>query len=458
MNKTNSLSLSFILAGIVSISVFFFTYSWATLVFSLFIFTFGNIFCYFISSKKQNLSEVTIFNWVFVFYVLLSINYFLGYKADWDFFIQDWRDEYKFFLITESNQYLSITQNYKDSFIDRIYLEYGLYVFYISSLASIAHNYFDGNHLLLQFLGSTLFGVLSSVIVYKILNLYVESNKAYKYTLIFISFSVFNFYGYNLLRDIAIAFFYICGTYFVLDSVKNRSIYKMILMILCNWLVLELRFEHGLLFSLLTAYMGVNVFRKNKVFLLIFSVVMLMLISLMFISKMDMLLLSLNSYTELTNDAVQNNENSLGKNLYILPPFIKQVAIIFVSQIQPFPSWLNISFTNNIYQNFHGFLQIVYSFFWFIVFFSLIKWLILERKIFLLKKELKVLLVICLIFLLANTANMTLRRLIGFYPFIFLLYVYIKENFVTYKNFQKTIIFAFCFYFFLILMYLLIKI
>lgn len=458
MNKTNSLSLSFVLAGIVSISVFFFTDSWATLVFSLFVFIFGNIFCYFISNKGQNLSEIKVFNWVFFFYVLLSVNYFLGYQEDWSIFTQDWRDEYKFFLIAESNQYLSIKENYRDSFVDRVYIEYGLYVFYISSIASIAHNYFDGNHLLLQFLGTALFSILSSVIVYKIISVYVDYKKAYLYTLIFMFFSVFNFYGYNLIRDIAIAFFYICGIYFVLDSVKNRSIYKMFLMILCNWLVLELRFEHGLLFSLLTAYMGVNVFRKNKVFLLIFSVVMLMLISLMFISKMDMLLLSLNSYTELTNDAVQSNENSLGKNLYILPPFIKQMAIIFISQIQPFPSWLNISFTNNIYQNFHGFLQIVYSFFWFVVFFSLTKWLILERKIFLLKKELKVLLVICLIFLLANTANMTLRRLIGFYPFIFLLYVYIKENFVTYKNFQKTIIFAFCFYFFLILMYLLIKI
>ncbi|WP_180107689.1 glycosyltransferase family 39 protein [Acinetobacter sp. YH12085] len=458
MNETNNLTLSFVLAGIVSISVFFFTSSWAALFFSLFIFIFGNIFSYTISNNRNNLSELKVFNWAFLFYVLLSINYFLGYDADWDSFIQDWRDEYKFFLIAETNQNLSIVENYKNSFIDRVYLEYGLYVFYISSIASISFGIFDGNHLLTQFLGTALFSILGSVIVYKILSLYVDYKKAYLYTLIFMFFSVFNFYGYNLIRDIAIAFFYICGIYFVLDSVKNRSIYKMILMILCNWLVLELRFEHGLLFSLLTAYMGVNVFRKNKVFLLIFSVVMLMLISLMFISKMDMLLLSLNSYTELTNDAVQSNENSLGKNLYILPPFIKQMAIIFISQIQPFPSWLNISFTNNIYQNFHGFLQIVYSFFWFVVFFSLIKWLILERKIFLLKKELKVLLVICLIFLLANTANMTLRRLIGFYPFIFLLYVYIKENFVTYKNFQKTIIFAFCFYFFLILMYLLIKI
>ncbi|WP_407412448.1 hypothetical protein [Acinetobacter sp.] len=458
MNETNNLTISFVLAGIVSISVFFFTSSWATLFFSLFIFIFGNIFSYIISNNRQNLSEIKIFNWAFLFYVCLSINYFLAYEADWDFFIQDWRDEYKFFLIAETNQNLSIPQNYKNSFIDRVYLEYGLYVFYISSIASVASSFFDGNHLLMQFLGTALFSILGSVIVYKMLSIYIDYRKAYIYTLIFISFSVFNFYGYNLLRDIAIAFFYICGTYFVLDSVKNRSIYKMILMIICNWLVLELRFEHGLLFSLLTAYMGINIFRKNKIFLLIFSVMMISLISLVFVSKMDMLLLSLNSYSDLTDDAVQSNENSLGKNLYILPPFIKQVAIIFISQIQPFPSWLNISFTNNIYQNFHGFLQIVYSFFWFVVFFSLVKWFFLERKIFLLKKELKILFLICLIFLLANTANMTLRRLIGFYPFIFLLYVYVKENFVNYKNFQKTIIFAFYFYFFLILIYLLIKI
>src|SRR5690606_18936322 len=111
--------------------------SWATLFFSLFIFIFGNIFSYIISNNRQNLSEIKIFNWAFLFYVCLSINYFLAYEADWDFFIQDWRDEYKFFLIAETNQNLSIVENYKNSFIDRVYLEYGLYVFYISSIASI---------------------------------------------------------------------------------------------------------------------------------------------------------------------------------------------------------------------------------------------------------------------------------------------------------------------------------
>lgn len=457
MNKTNSLSLSFILAGIVSISVFFFTYSWATLVFSLFIFTFGNIFCYFISSKKQNLSEVTIFNWVFVFYVLLSINYFLGYKADWDFFIQDWRDEYKFFLITESNQYLSITQNYKDSFIDRIYIEYGLYVFYISSLASIAHNYFDGNHLLLQFLGSTLFGVLSSVILYKILNLYVESNKAYKYTLIFMFLSIFNYYSYNLIRDVVIAFFFICGIYFSLNSKYKRSIRNLLLMFLCNWLVFELRVESGLIYALMTLYVVFNTFKKNKILLLVFGLMSVVFAGFMLAVRIDSLLMSFNNYSDFTTDSINNNEGGLSQYAYSLPPVIKEITIAFLSQIQPFPSWLNVISANNPYQVLHGLLQIIYSFFWFVIFLSILKWLIIDKKISTLRTELKVLLVILFIFLVSNSVNMSLRRIIGFYPFIFLIYIYLKEKEISCDNFKKVTLLCVIIYISMILFYLFIK-
>lgn len=457
MSNSNNLALSFILASIVCLTVFFVTFSSATFYFSLFILILGNVFAYLVAGKIKNYAEIKVYNIVFCFYVLLAINYYLGYQADWGSFTQDWRDEYKFFTMTESNQYLSITQNYTDSFTDRIYIEYGLYVFYISSLASIAYNYFDGNHLLLQFLGTTFLGVLSSVVIYKILNLYVDSKKAYRYTLIFMFFSIFNFYSYNLLRDVAIAFFYICGIYLVLDSIKNKSFYKLLLMFLFNWLVLELRFEHGLLFALLTVYMGINVFRKNKVFLIIFSVLLISFLVLIFLSKMEMLLLSFDSYSDLTDNAVKENENSIAQNFYSLPPVVKQLVIIFVSQIQPFPSWLGISSTNNIYQNFHGFLQIIYSLFWFIIFLSIMKWMFIDKKIFSLKKEFKILLVICLIFLLVNTVNISLRRLIGFYPFIFLIYIYLKENFIDYKNFQKTILFSLCIYIFMIFLYFFIK-
>lgn len=42
-----------------------------------------------------------------------------------------------------------------------------------------------------------------------------------------------------------------------------------------------------------------------------------------------------------------------------------------------------------------------------------------ERRVLLLKNESLVLSIFCLIFLIANTANMTLRLIIVFYPFIF---------------------------------------
>lgn len=458
MNSTNNLALSFVLAGIVCLSVFFVTFSLATLIFAFFILLFGNIFSYIVANKKNNFTEVKIYNIVFSFYIFLAINYFLGYQADWASFTQDWRDEYKFFIMTESNQYLSITQNYKDSFIDRVYIEYGLYVFYISSLASIAHTYFDGNHLLLQFLGSTVFGVLSSVIIYKILKLYIDPKKAYIYTLIFMFFSVFNFYSYNLFRDIAIAFFYICGIYYALERSERKQLLKLVFMLICNWLVFELRFEHGILFSFLTLYVGFKIFAKNKIMLLIFGAVSIILFASIVLAKMDMLLGSLESYSTLTDEAVKENEGSISQYTYNLPSGLKQITIALISQIQPFPSWNILKSANNMYQGFYGFLQILYSFFWFIIFFSLLKWVFFEKKIYILRRELIVVAIIFILFLLANTANMTIRRLIGFYPFIFLIYVFIKEYYISRIGFQKTTLMAVFIYLFLILVYLLLKI
>src|SRR5690606_36479747 len=198
------------------------------------------------------------------------------------------------------------------------------------------------------------------------LKLYVDSNKAYKYTLIFMFFSIFNFYSYNLLRDVAIAFFYICGIYYALEGSQSRKIPKLILMLIFNWIVFELRFEHGLLFSLLTAYVGFKIFYKNKITLLIFSTISILLFSALLFSQIDNLLRSSENYSNFTDESVNAGESSISQYTYNLPPVLKQLAIILISQIQPFPSWFVIGSAVNIYQTFYGVLQLIYTLFWFI--------------------------------------------------------------------------------------------
>ena len=458
MNSSNNLAISFILAGCVCLSVFFVSFSSATFYFSLFILIFGNIFAYLACGKGGNFSAIKVYNIVFCFYVLLAINHFLGYQVDWSLFRQDWLDEYKFYSLTDANQYKSISENFKDSYISRDYLEYAGYVFYISTLASIANSFFDGNHLLLQFLGTTFFGILTSVLVFKILNIYIEPKKSFKYTLIFMFFSVFNFYSFQLLRDIPIAFFYTCGIYIILSQSLRNKYLKLVLMILLTVLIWQLRFEHGLFFSLLVLGYCFKIFKNNKKILVLITMFSLMVLASLFFNHVSRLTSRMDMYSEFTQNSIDSKEDSFAKYIYKLPPIAKEIGVIANSQIQPFPSWLLLESSLNTYKFIEGLLQILYAFFWFIIFFSLCKWIVFERRVLVFKNEILVLSILCLIFLIANTSNMTLRRIIVFYPFIFLLYVWIKEFSVTRGQFKITTFYGCFFYSFLILIYLFLKV
>lgn len=456
-SKLNYALMSFIFASIISILTYGATLSSSTVVFSCFVLILGNFFTFFICNKKNKILGLILFNTIFSIYTILAVNHFLNYSSDLSIFNQDWRDEYKFFIISENNQYLSVTQNFINSFINNLYPEYNLYVFYISLLASLAHSYFDGNHLLLQFLGTSIFGVLTSVMVFKILCLYVEEKKAFYYALAFMLLSVFNFYSYNLIRDISIAFFYTWGIYLVLSQDEKRNIFNLSLLLIINWLVFELRLEHGLLFSLMTLYYCFNFFKRNKVILVIFSLIAIAVITAIFLTYVETLVSSFDNYAEFTNEAVQSNQDSIGQYVYNFPPVIRQISIIIVSQILPFPSWGLVSSAQNVYQFIYGLFQVIYTFFWFIIFYSLSKWIIFERKIEIFKKEILALTFICLLFLFANTANMTLRRIIAFYPFIYLLYVLIKERSISHVQFQRTTLIGLFLYLFLVVIYLVLK-
>ena len=458
MKTLNNLALSFITACVICVFTFLVTFSTATFFFSLFILILGNIFAYLIFEKSSKFSAIKLYNIVFCFYVLLAINHFLGYQVDWSLFRQDLLDEYKFYSLTDTNQYKSISENFKDSYISRDYLEYAGYVFYISSLASIANSLSDGNHLLLQLLGTTSFGILTSVLIFKILNIYIEPKKSFKYTMFFMFFSVFNFYSFQLLRDIPIAFFYTGGIYIVLSQSLRNKYLKLVLMILLTVLIWQLRFEHGLFFSLFVLIYCFKVFKKNKKILVLIVMCSLVVLTSLFFNHVSKLTSRMDMYSEFTQNSVDSKEDSFAKYIYKLPPVAKEIGVIVNSQIQPFPSWLLLESSTNTYKFIEGLFQILYAFFWFIIFFSLCKWILFEKRILVFKNEILVLSILCLIFLIANTANMTLRRIIVFYPFIFLVYVWIKEFSINRKQFKITTFYGCYIYGFLILIYLFLKI
>ena len=449
---------SFLLASFAAVLTYPVTSSTATLAFAMFLLFVGSVFTLLISGKAHKLLALHLFNIVFCFYVLLAINHYLGYEADWSLFTNEWLDEYKFYLKSEENKHLPIRAIFVDSFVQRTHLEYGGYVFYISLLSSIATTYFDGNHLLLQFLGTAIFGILISVVMFKMLALYLDSRKAFYYTLVFMLFSVFSTYSVSLLRDMQIAFFFMCGFYLILnDDVKNKFL-SLVLMLVINFLIWQLRFEHGLFFSLMVLYFCFKVFKRNRLVLAPLGLLAIALFFVVSLTYMGEALNTVDRYTSWTQEKVEDKEDSFGRYIYQLPPVAKELGIVFNSQIQPFPSWLSVVSAENIYKFISGLLKVIYAFFWFIVMFSLVKWLVIERKFVLIKGELLVLSLICLLFLLLNTSNMTVRRIMVFYPFIYLIYVYIREQLPGKYEAVSAIAGGTYFYFSLVLLYFILKI
>jgi|GEM_PF-944745 len=457
MTRSSHLLISFIAAFYVASLTYFITTSSATLVFALFILFFGLLLSSLITNKQQRLSALTIFNIIYCTYVLLALNHFLSFQLDWSNFTQDWRDEYKFYLMTQENQFETIGKIFNDTLVDRVYIEYGLYVFYISSIASLANTFFDGNHLLLQLLGTALFGISTSVIVFKILCLYINEKKAYKYTLLFMLLSLFSTYSVQLLRDTAIAFFYAIGIYLVLSPIGKNKIYKLLLLILINWIVWELRFENGLIFSAFTIYYYYKAYGKSYLGFITGSLASLfiLVVSSQYLYEA---FYTIERYSALTLEVSGEKEDSLGSTIYNLPPGIQQVVAIANSQIQPFPPWNIIDTHSNIFIILEGIFQTARSLFWFVVIISIVKWLVLDKKTSSIKGiDLKFLSILCLVFFLASTANITLRRIMAFYPYIFLIYTIIRTTSVSPNQAKKLSLFSIFLYFILILLYYIFK-
>lgn len=449
--------LSFCFASFVIVSGSFLFDSLSSVVFGIFILLVGNFFGYITNNNDMRNKAISAFNIIFIFYILLAFIHYLGYLDDWSSFTVDTKDEYKFYIMADTNKYYTISEIFVKCFLDRAYLEYGLYVFYISSLASISYNYIDGHNLLVQQLGTVLFGSMTTLVVYKMLAVYVNSIKSFKYTLTFMALSLFSYYSFVLLRDIPIAFFFAFGVYIVLKK-KNNKFLDLILLFITNWIVWELRSEHGFIFTLLVLYYCYKNFKSNKILLLTLGLTGVFVFSLITLSYKERALQSFDKYDDFTSESVNANQDSIGKILYGLPPGIKQISIVAVSQIQPFPSWGPLLESKNIYNVFLGSLQIICQIFWFLIYFSILKWILLDRKNKFIRNEILIVLLICIVFFLINSINMTLRRIIGMYPFIYLLYVVTKETAVSAKENSITKLYALLCYIALIIFYSFLKI
>lgn len=453
-NSIDSMIISTFIAFIIILASAAISGSGAALFFSLFTFVAGHLFCLTVPlGARDNARKV--FNVVFSLCTAFALLHYLDAITDWNYFAQDWRDEYKFWILTETlKESTSITQLIRDCFIDRIHIENEGYIFYIGVLAYVSEVFFDGNHLFVQYLGSVFFGALLSIVIYKILLLYFDSKKCVNYTLLYSLLSIVFPFGLALLRDVHIAFFYAVSIYVVLQRFSLRGLFILVLNVLILW---QLRFEHGLFAVVFIAYYLYERVKRNILLVILLAISVLLIFVVYFLDTLLSAQAGMNYYVEYTNDAVMSKNDSLGSIVYLFPSPLKEIIIVFLSQIQPFPSWAALNNTPNAYATIIASHDVVRTFFWYIVFYSMVLWIPFKKVYKYVPTEFKYLLFITFVFFFLNSSNISPRRIMCLFPIIFLIYVWIKEYCISYsKYFRTNILLAFT-YLSLIIVYLVVK-
>ena len=120
-------------------------------------------------------------------------------------------------------------------------------------------------------------------------------------------------------------------------------------------------------------------------------------------------------------------QRGLYNYFFKLPHGFRELGILLFTQINPFP--ITISFIGAITFS-HYFLATIYSLsgIWFFISYSLIILLIFKKGWRLLKTKDHIILLLALLFLLANTAELNVRRMLPVYPILFYYFLILKRK------------------------------
>lgn len=339
-------------------------------------------------------------------------------------------DEHRFYEISnDARSFSSISDLFTDVFYVS-YVENQGYLFYIRVLGYISYLLFDGNHVVLQMLGSSLFGCLIAVILFKLFYLYFNERKAYKYALLGFFLSPFFLYSIMLLRDIQVTFVFTLMTYIVLRPPHNRSLIWLALLVVVAFF---LRMESGILSIVFPL---IYIYRQSGRSYLSIAGIAIAVIGFVAYSEYSSryidIALSTNAHYQERSLEVSNS--SLNK----LPHPVREVSIFAVTNyFGPAAEWKEYKKVDGIYTFLNTTMRVVYKGSWLIFFILMFKWLFLDKRYKKLDKLLKWLFWIAIAIEFANTSQLETRRVMCIYPILFLVTIYLKEKIVNKADYIK---------------------
>lgn len=341
----------------------------------------------------------------------------------------------RFFLLNDPARYIERTIYETMSFrsamqyLSDCYFDFAdnnaLYNVFLSYIGKIYKTRFDEVTPFALALTSVFFGILCSVTLFRILSNYYTPQAAFKYTLAFSLLSLFHFYSVVVLRDIIIAFFYLLCFEIVQKPFTTKRLIWLILLMLLAWGV---RLYSGLFISLfIMYYLYISSAKTKASFLLIpMLLVAIGFIALSSMTVIEQSVAEIELYQEFTDERA-GAVGGLITRLLALPPIIREISLTFFSQITPFPPYLSFRFVETFSNFYMSSMVLVYEVWWYSISFMLMYMLFVDGQLGRLVSKDKLILLIALVFIVANTAHPDIRRMMPVYPILYFYYLNCKS-------------------------------
>ena len=396
--------------------------SLSSLVFEVCSYLLGLCLCVLLFKREIRSKAVKIFSIVFGAYVLLTLFRYLDIESNWNIFVNG-RDETMFWLRSNEGLNKPFSDIIKDDMLEEdVYFREKLYGLYLHALAFCANTYFDGNHIFLQLLGTSLIGAQISIFITGLVYKYSKEHLVSK-VLSFMFLTCLLTESFVIHRDVLMMMLYIIVLYTSLCYKWSIPIF--LLHVVLSIVAFYIREANGLyLFIIALVNTYLNFGKKTRIIMVTIIVFFVTAIIPYILYLYDTLMLLNDSYEQF--DEVYNQAAGLSLYFDILPFPFKQLARTFQGQFQPLPIWADIVYAKTTFGVFMGIIAMSISVFWFRVMCISVRFSFPYYKT--IDKPLFVFWVICLIYILLNCMNADPRRMMAMYPVAYLIYLCTKDS------------------------------
>lgn len=331
--------------------------------------------------------------------------------------------------------YVSDTMRYIESYINRTTFFYSqqdffdcyfhfsdtnlLFNAYLNEMAIIMNNYFGGMTVYGMTLCLTIFGILSSLVLYKIFLRHFDEKYAYRQVLLFSICSQFFLYSTVIIRDVVICFLYLVAFDIIDRKFSIKGLLMLFVVVLLSWGV---RLYSGVfLMSFIWYYLYAKMSSGTTRFIGKFLAVLfgvIIVVAIIGSSLMEQTTEELDVYEELSQ---ARSDGGIVARLMKLPPGISHLCIVFYTMIRPLPPF-SVFVGVESFSNFSiATLSFISGFFWFVCFYTYTLLAVFNHQLKKLDSNKLLLLGIVFLFLLANASHPDVRRMLPVFPIIYLL-------------------------------------